>query len=322
MKTAQEDFASATLNNGGKDLLGTLREVLPAINNLTRTGPLAYRNRTPTAEADDSDTKPAIRVLYATVASDSRIDFEFRYGRVGAHDLAIGLSEDDDAVLTGKASTNIFRASIYLPASGNAAILVVENRSNLAPFEYFLKHLSFHMKEQDAAKPEAEQHGWWRLMGKGVTDVDRLNEVLSQGSGAALQLEKHVVQNGRRRTSGVVVRQDGLPAGKLQQVRAMVFAWLGLTDSDEGAGAAPEGTPVQQVASLLDVDVVDEQFNDGAVVYDDGTGRTHIIRPSSVREVFVYPLAEGQRPTAVAIRSAAEDRLRRITPTLGVQLTL
>ncbi len=320
-KRTQENIAVSTLGNGGGILVETLRSDLPSLIGKTRTGSLSYRDTG--KDDDDDDTKPAIRILSATVASDYRIDFEFRFGRVGAHDLAIAEKMADDAELNGKASTNVFRASLYLPKNGVKAILAIENRGNLCPCEYFLRHLSFHMKEIDDDSADADKQGWWRLMAQGIADVERLEEILRQGKGAALQLEKHGTGGqGIRRPRDITVRQDGVPVTALPKLRALVYKWLNLTDTSPGAVAAPSGNSVEQIASLIDVKVQTDQFDDGAVVYDDGNGRTHTIRPHSVREVFIYPISEGRRPTPSEFRSEAESRIARLLSALNIEIDL
>lgn len=320
-KRTQESFTAATLGNDGGTLIDTLRSDLHSIVGKTRTGALSYRDTG--RDDDDEDTKPAIRVLSADVASDHRVDFEFRFGRVGAHDLAIAEKMADDAELNGKASTNIFRASLYLPKKGMKAVLAIENRGNVCPCEYFLRHLSFHMKEIDEATADADKHGWWRLMAQGIADVERLEEILHQGKGAALQLEKHGTGGqGIRRPRDIVVRQDGVPVSALPKLRALVYKWLNLTDTSPGAVTAPAGNSVEQIASLIDIKVQTDQFDDGAVVYDDGNGRTHTIRPHSVREVFIYPISEGRRPTPSDFRSEAESRIARLLSALNIEIDL
>lgn len=319
------DFVKGRLEQGGSSLAKSFRDALPSLVNKTRVGPLSYREQDDDSKSEKtSDTKPAIRVVLAEVASDNRIDFEFRYGRVGSHDLAIAEDASQDAVLSGKASTNEFRASLYLPTSGHKALLVVENRSNLCPTDYFLKHLSFHFKELDDALQDQDRGGWWRMMAQGVTDSERLDEVLLQGRGAALQLEKFAPSvDGRRRSAVTTLRQDGLPLGKLAQIRALAYDWLDLRNPDTDPAPIPSGSnSVEQVATLIDVKIIAEQFDDGAIVYDDGNGRTQTIRPQSVRDVFVYPVSEGSRPTASQIRTKAEARIRKLMPTIGIQIAI
>jgi len=317
---AVHDFIEGVLQTDGPTFEETFKLQIPSLEGMTRTGNLSYRDAS-NAGGDESDTKPAIRVIGARVATNSRVDFEFRYGRVGSHDLAIAADEADDAELDGKASTNIYRASFYFPTSGKRAILVVENRGNVCPFDYLLKHLSFSSREFDSSLDPERTTGWWRLMAKGITDADRLEEILLEGKGAALQLEKRSTGgDGRRRTSDIVLRQNGLPVSRLPQLKALVLDWMDVSDPNPDATPAPEGTSVEQVAALIDINVITDEFDDGAVVYDDGNGRTQTIRRHSTRDVFIYPLTVGRQPMPSEIRVAAEDRIRRLLGTLQIQI--
>ncbi|MCU1406240.1 MAG: hypothetical protein JWQ43_2543 [Glaciihabitans sp.] len=317
---ATHDFIDGTLIRDGPTFLTSFQSQLASLEGKTRTGVLSYRDST-SSGADESDTKPSIRIIRATPATSNRVDFEFRYGRVGSHDVAIAANEADDAELKDKASTNIYRASLYLPTSGTQAILVVENRGNVCPSDYLLKHLSFSSREFDPTLDPNRTSGWWRLMAKGITDTGRLEEILLQGKGAALQLEKHGSRgDGRRRTSDIVLRQNGLPLGRMPQLKALVLDWMGVSDPDPQAIGASPGTSVEQVAALIDINVSTDQFDDGAVVYDDGNGRTQTIRPHTTREIFIYPLSEGSPPLSSEIRVAAEQRIRGLMGTLQIQI--
>ncbi|MGV8970684.1 MAG: hypothetical protein ACOH10_00050 [Rhodoglobus sp.] len=314
------DFNDGVLVASGPTFSDSFRSQLTSLEGVTRTGDLSYRDATG-GSADDGDTKPAIRILNANAATHNRVDFEFRYGRVGSHDVAIAEVEADDAQLKGKASTNVYRASLYFPTSGKQAIMVVENRGNICPVDYLLKHLSFSSREFDTTLDPERSTGWWRLMSKGITDTDRLQEILLQGKGAALQLEKRLTGgDGRRRTSDIVLRQNGLPEGRMPQLKALVLNWMDVADPNPDATAAPDGTSVQQVAALIDINVLVDEFDDGAVVYDDGTGRTQTIRRHSTRDVFIYPLTVGRQPVASEIRVAAEERIRRLLGNLQIQI--
>lgn len=93
-------------------------------------------------------------------------------------------------------------------------------------------------------------------------------------------------------------------------------------DPDDDEDAAPEGSPVEQVSSLIGVAIQADEFDDGAVTYDQGDGRTQTIRPNSVKDIFTYPVTLGAAPSHTQLRDIAEARLEKLQSTLGIQLTL
>lgn len=315
------DFRKTTLAQDSRTLLDSLRALVPTIYDETRIDDFSYRDR---EKKDDSESgpMPALRIENISSTSDDRVDIEFRYGRVGSHDLAIAREKGDDAPLDNKASTNLYRASIYFPTSGQAAILMCEARGQSCPSTHVLKALCLHMRDEDLKRPESERRGWWRIMPLQISDSGRLEEVLRQGNGAGLQLEKRTLSANQARGGDVItLRRNGLPQGKLSAVKAMVMGWVGFApDADEDA--APDGSPVEQVSSLIGVAIQADEFDDGAVTYDQGDGRTQTIRPHSVKDIFTYPVTLGTAPSHADLRDVAEARLKLLQPTLGIQLTL
>jgi hypothetical protein len=107
-------------------------------------------------------------------------------------------------------------------------------------------------------------------------------------------------------------------------VKSIVLGWAGIeaNEKDGDVAAVPDGSAVSQLAALVDVNGVEDQFDDGGVVYDDGTGKTHMIRPYSVRDVFTYPVSIGAAPTPSEVRALAEHQIRRLREPLGVSIEI
>ncbi len=218
----------------------------------------------------------------------SRIDFVVRIGRRGGHDLAIGTESGRDVVLEDLASTNPFLVSLYLPEAGSDAVLVSEVRSRTSAGYQLMKLIGVvsneHARQNSAGGSNNRQ--WWRLVCKPIGgDAERLEEVLTQGNGGvAFQLERHNVPKGgkSRSTDIVTLRRNGLPAGKLSSVKAMVLGWAKI-DPPKEYGPAPSGSPVEQLASLVGFEIEPSLFDDGSLSYEDAQGRTQTIRPPQQR---------------------------------------
>lgn len=318
-----QDLAEARLGeNAGESFLESLESMRPRLVGTTRTGNLKYEL------ADDGqfatatgDALPTIRVEEMSVGS-SRVDFLVRVGRRGSHDLAIGTHTDQDVALEELASTNPFYVSLYLPTAGTDAVLVSEVRSRTSAGYQLLKLIGVVSFELASMDGDADNQRWWRLKSRPVGDTERLEEVLTKGNGLAFQLERRNAPKGKARSSSeVVLRRNGLPAGVLSSVKSMVLGWAKL-DVPDDYDSAPTGTPVEQLASLVGVQINPSEFNDGSLSYDDAEGRTQTIRPSNVNDVFIYPVSVGERPTAAKMRSAAEARLRSLVPSLKIPLTI
>lgn len=318
-----QDIVEARLGgNAGETFLESLESMRPHLVGTTRMGNLKYEladdGQPATATAD---SLPTIRVEEMSIGP-SRVDFTVRVGRRGSHDLAIGTHTDQDVALEELASTNPFHVSLYLPTTGTDAVLVSEVRSRTSAGYQLLKLIGVTSFELASIDRNASNQRWWRLKSRPVGDKERLEEVLTKGNGLAFQLERRSAPKGRSRSSSeVVLRRNGLPAGFLSSVKSMVLGWAKL-DVPDDYDPAPPGNPVEQLASLVGVDIDPSDFNDGSLSYDDAEGRTQTIRPSNVNDVFIYPVSEGDRPTAAQIRSSAEARLQLLIPSLKVPLPI
>lgn len=321
-RQAQDVVEARLSGDGGESFLESLESMRSRLVGTTRTGNLKY------ALADDDETStstadslPTIRVEEMSIGS-SRVDFVVRVGRRGSHDLAIGTHTDQDVALEELASTNPFHVSLYLPTTGTDAVLVSEVRSRTSAGYQLLKLIGVVSFELASMDGDADNQRWWRLMSSPVGDTQRLEEVLTKGNGLAFQLERRSAPKGKARSSSeVVLRRNGLPAGVLSSVKSMVLGWAKL-DVPDDYDPAPSGTPVEQLASLVGVEINPSEFNDGSLSYDDAEGRTQTIRPSNVNDVFIYPVSVGERPAAAKMRSAAEARLRLLVPSLKIPLPI
>lgn len=318
-----QDIVEARLSgDAGESFLESLESMRSRLVGTTRMGNLKYEladdGQLATATAD---SLPTIRVEEMSIGS-SRVDFIVRVGRRGSHDLAIGTHTDQDVALQELASTNPFHVSLYLPTAGTDAVLVSEVRSRTSAGYQLLKLIGVVSFELASMDGDADNQRWWRLMSSPVGDTQRLEEVLTKGNGLAFQLERRNAPKGKARSSSeVVLRRNGLPTGVLSSVKSMVLGWARL-DVPDDYDPAPSGTPVEQLASLVGVEINPSDFNDGSLSYEDAEGRTQTIRPSNVNDVFIYPVSVGDRPTPAEIRSEAEARLRLIVPSLKIPLTI
>ncbi|QIM18670.1 hypothetical protein G7066_08705 [Leucobacter coleopterorum] len=318
-----QDFRQAKLNgDDGETLLNSLESMRDHLVGVTRIGNLKYEPfGSEQDRLDPADSRPTIRVESMDI-TQSRIDFTVRIGRRGSHDLAIGASVEQDVVLEDLASTNPFLVSLYLPTTGSEAVLVSEVRSRMSA-GYQLTKLLGVVSYENAFKNGHDDNGsWWRLVCNPVGDAERLGEVLTQGNGVAFQLERHNAAKGKPRSSDkVILRRNGLPAGKLSSVKAMVLGWAKLNVPDN-YDAAPSGSPVEQLASLVGFEIEPSLFDDGSLSYEDAQGRQQTIRPNNVGDVFIYPVSIGERPTDTKLRSEAESRIRKLEASLRIPLNL
>lgn len=316
---ANQNFRTTEISRNKATFLDSLENLRPVLVDKSRIGELRYEASPDPSAGSSSDTLPAIRVLSMEFLAN-RIDFTVRIGRLGSHDVAIALDPADDASLSDKASTNLFYVSIYLPKAGNTAIVVSEVRSRTSAATQLLKLISVLSFEAAVAAKDDSHEQWWRLSPKPISDAERLKEVITQGQGAALQLTQRAGGKGRPRAkSNITLRRNGLPKGALKTVQAIVLGWAKIPLTDPSI-KAPLGTPVEQIMSLIGINVDSADFDDGSVTYDDAQGRTQTIKPSNISEVFIYPVKEGTRPTGQEIRTVAEERLRRLQASLKIPL--
>lgn len=317
------EFREARLGgDDGPTLVQSLEVMRTSLVGVTYTGNLKYEPYDPTLDSSALvDSAPTIRVEHMDIGT-SRIDFTVRIGRRGSHDLAIGANASDDVALENLASTNPFLVTMYLPTTGDEAILVSEVRSRTAAGYSLIKLIGVLLYREAHRRGNDANDQWWRIVSNPVADVERLEEVLTQGNGMAFQLERNNVPHGQARsTDKIILRRNGLPAGMLSSVRAMVLGWAHLNVPDT-YDPAPPGNPVEQLASLVGIDINPSDFNDGSLSYDDAQGRHQTIRPNNVGDVFIYPVSVGQRPTDSQIRSEAESRIRRLQASLRIPLSI
>ncbi|MGP5219398.1 hypothetical protein [Arthrobacter rhombi] len=331
-KRSDLSFDTAKLGTDDKPIafVESMRRIYESLEGVTRTEALKYsdRSKTPNPDedgsgADTEDTSPHIRLLSADF-HDHRIDFTFRFGRRGSHDLAMGPSTSDDSPLDGKAPTNPYRAFLYLPVKGTLAVLVAETRGRLCPGDDLLRLLGVTSKEQDEERVDGKRIGWWRFLPTPLTDQAQLDRMLRQGSAKGACLIKHFeTSDGERRTKEIQVRQDWLPAGKVKAAKTLVHTWGGVADEDELDADVDGKTAMQSVSELLEVDVDFEEYTDAGVLWEDPDGNTTTVKPDTFKDVFTYRIgALGRRPSDNDIRYAAAARLSDMAPKMNVELVL
>lgn len=325
------DFSDLTLGKGDKaeSFDATIKAVCDA--NLGKTHTEILRYREPRTSVDVAggveDTTPYLRLLSYDLTPGTRYDFEFKFGRRGSHDLAMGENAADDAPLDHLAPSNSFRAFLYLPAAGSTAILVAETRSRLCPGLDLLRLLGVGTKTMDESRLEPDRIGWWRLSGQRLTDNVQMKKFVEQGEASYIELRKSIVSgSGKRKSETVRVRQDGMPIlKKKEQAKALVGSWFGLDNSALGIDQSkPSGATLQtQLASLLEVKVDPTQFEDGGVGWEGPDGTTIFLKPDDLDDAFTYRVGRpGYRPEDDDIRLAAEDTLRGLQATLQIDLDI
>lgn len=326
------DFETAAL--GPKDspvgFIESVGRICQAIEGVTTTEVLRYREKatedaTESAAngADVEDTSPFLRLeSFSTVGR--RIDFEFRFGRRGSHDLAIAEQSNGDAVLEGKAPANTFRASLYIPEKGEAAILVAETRNRLCPGEDLLRLIGVSSKAQDLERPEGSEIGWWRFSAQKISDPGRWKTYIEQGHAKGVGLLKYYVKpDGTRGDKSVTLRQDGLTASAAERAKLTALNWIGQRSKKElrDGGIDTSQTVMKQMAAFIEVKVTPGEFDDAGIAWEGPDGSTTFVTPEHLRDMFTYPLgARGILPSHAEIRHAAEVTLSDLLPILGVEL--
>lgn len=328
-KKSPLDFSNANLGAGTNQVPFTesLRRICAAIQGVTVTGILRYRHRdVPVNPEETEDTQPSIRLLkFANIGS--RIDFEFRYGRRGSHDLAMADSADEDAELFGKAPTNPFRAFLYLPISGTKAVLAVEARNRICPADNLMKLIGVSSKEQDEERPDSEQIGWWRFRYFRITDPDQWEKFITQGQPRSISLIKHEIRpDGTPGTKKVIVRQDGLAgtsAAKASKTLGMFWIKRAEAKTLKQLGIDPSGNTVQQLATLVEVNVDAADFDEAGFTWEGPDGTTKFIGPDDVVDQFTYAVGKaGVSPSNETLVYAVESKLRDLAPSHGIPLDL
>ncbi|MDI2032984.1 hypothetical protein [Paenarthrobacter nitroguajacolicus] len=308
-------------------LFPSLRAIAKSTAGLTRTEVLRYRTYSPEEDAagDKEDTTPSIRLLSHSV-SGSNLTFEYRFGRRGSHDIAIAPDAGQDASLADKASSNRFRAYLFLPTSGTKAVFASEARNSMCPGTDLLKLLGVTSKEQDEARETKDQIGWWRFLPKQVTDEEQLKSFIRSGHANAVRLEKITSSgSGARERKAITVRQSGLSGSKLDQAKILGAEWFGVKAKDLGLdGKPPKGKDdLAKLAALVDLQLKPGQFDDGGLEWEGPDGSTQFVKPDGARDVFTYRVGKrGSAPTDKELERAIKNRVKLLATSRKWHLTI
>ena len=326
----EQDWTKATLGTKQDPVsfVDSFADVAKSCLNVTRTEVLRYRKfeqAQPDPSGDREDTTPSIRLLTATRTFQG-FEFTYRFGRRGSHDTAMAADPSEDAPLADKASSNPYRAYLYLPSSGTKAVLAAEARNLTCPGTDLMRLIGVSGKEVDEARTEDKRIGWWRYLPFKVTDNEQLRLFIKEGHANGVRLEKEMISgSGKRDSKTITVKQSGLTGTKLEMAKALGGEWFGFTPKELGLSVgAPKGkTDVERLASLIDLRVSADQFDDGGLDWEGPDGSTQFVKPEAARDVFTYRIGKrGVSPTDTELQTAIEARIRRLVPTRKWKLTL
>lgn len=308
-------------------LLPSLQAIAKSTEGITRTEVLRYRTYSPDEDktGDKEDTTPSIRLLTHN-ATGGNVFFHYRFGRRGSHDMAMAPDALQDANLADKASSNPFRAYLFLPTSGNVAVFASEARNVICPGTDLLKLLGVTSKEQDEERAPQDRIGWWRFIPKQVTDEEQLKSFIRSGHANGVRLEKVTsTGSGARDRKVVTVRQSGLSGTKLDQAKILGAEWFGFKPKDLGLkGNLPAGGDnIAKLAALVDVKFSPGQFNDGGLEWEGPDGSTQFVKPDGARDVFTYRVGRrGVTPTDTELESAVKSRIKLLANSRKWHLTI
>lgn len=268
---------------------------------------------------DDGQTVPAITIEKVSKHAH-RIDFEFRWGREGSHDLA--MSRDGiDAELKGKAASNSFYAWIYLPKDGGSAILAAECRGRLCVGTDLAKYLSVLMKER--SEQPGNDHGWWKLRTSPASDDRHLGHLIRHGQPTGLVVKKIDSKKVGRSTEALVLRQNWIAPKRRDRAKAILLGWADKKPRDFGiTDLPPEGTAPEQVSALLGESIVETDWDTGAIVFENEDQTQSTYSPQDIRDVFIYPVGQGARPGPNRYHNEVKSRLEYLMEPLKVEVHL
>ena len=322
------EWSKAKLGHGAaaQSLADSLEKISAEIIDVTRTEVLRYRHYEPKLDpnGDKEDTTPSIRLL-ASERTPNGFEFTFRFGRRGSHDSAMAAVPVNDASLSDKASSNQYRAFLYLPTGGTKAVLAVEARNQTCPGDELMRLLGVSSKDADKDRIETERLGWWRFDTARVSDDEQLKKFIREGHANGIRLEKQLISgSGQRGSKTIMVKQNGLFGNKPEIAKALGGVWFGFSPKELGLDVQlPPGNNVKQLASLLELKVSADQFEDGGIEWEGPDGSTQFVKPDSARDVFVYRIGKrGVSPATSALRSAVEKRIEALVPTRRWKLSL
>lgn len=330
MRRKHESYEKAALGSGASEVqfIDSILRTCATLKDVTITEALKYREKSydvPDGNSAVEDTTPFLRLLSYS-HDGNRLDFSFRYGRKGSHDLAMAATTEGDAELDDKAPTNPYRAHLYLPVSGSRAILAIESRNRTCPAHDFLKLIGVSTKLQDEERTDESKIGWWRFIPSRMTDSLQWERFIMEGKAQSVSLIKYYMKSdGTRGSKEVTLRQDGLPEGKLAQALAIGRYWIGKSDDAElrSAGIDPDDSTVEQLASMVEVGVDPDEFDEAGFNWTGADGVTKFIDPDRVRDYFTYPVGRrGYSPKDEELRYAIESRLVSLAPTHEIELDL
>ena len=265
----------------------------------------------------------------------TKILFEIQYGTVGRFAVAMAQKAKDDADISDKAASHVFRGILYLPLKGEIGVLALESIDNSTPVDIvhsWLARAAIHVFEKDevdvAAMSPTQAAGLspaiFKINFKQIANLPRLKKMVKKSNTTELVLRKMEISGSGKPTKEKIKLVNKVTT---KGERAKLADWAADVvnrSSDDGSTALQK-----KKASLVELEaIVDTSsggnvggmgFNEGHVVVNDGTGRKKI-GPDHLDQFFVYPINGDLQPSDTKFEREVAKEVVELKKLLGAKL--
>ncbi len=266
----------------------------------------------------------------------TKVTFEIQYGTVGRFAVAMAQKAKDDADISDKAASHVFRGILYLPLKGQVGVLALESIDNATPVDVvhsWLARASIHVFEEDEAEVAAMNAtqaaglspAIFKINFKQIANLPRLQKMVKKSNTAELVLRKLEISGSGKPTKEKIKLVNKVTT-KGERTKLTKWAADVVSRSADGSTAAQK-----KKAALVELEAIVDTtsggsvgpmgFNEGHVVVDDGTGRKKI-GPSHLDQFFVYPIAGDLQPSDKKFEQEVAKEVVELRKLLGTKLDL
>jgi hypothetical protein len=279
----------------------------------------------------ESDSGEPVFVLDSVVRTGRRIRAEVIAGTIGDHDELVG---DNVETIGDRAAGRRYRIDLHFPGTGELGLVVAETCKRYTPIDLFLRwaawldlidgiaerqKIAAALERGEITETDADVKAaglvWRKFRVSQVSDAAYLRKLISEAKKVTVDLVQAggVTRRGRFRSVEKKLSVLDIGEGMHEKLAEEILSWL------EGSNQGAVGRVMAALslnASKLGEDGL--SFNNTSVQLQ--ASQTVSVTPSTVRDLFTYPLSPQSRPDEARWEDVTGARAAELAALEGVDV--
>lgn len=279
----------------------------------------------------ESDTGEPVFVLDSVVRTGRRIRADVIAGTIGDHDNLVG---DNVETIGDRAAGRRYRIDIHFPETGEMGLVVAETCKRYTPIDLFIRWVAWldltdvlaerekiaaTLERGEITETDADARSarlvWRRFRVSQVSDTAYLKKLIGEAKKVTVDLVQAGGVTKRGRFRSVEKRLSFLDVGEgmHERLAGEILSWL------EGSNVGAVGRVM--AALSLNASNLEEEglpFNNTSVQLL--ASQTVSVTPSTVRDLFTYPLSPQLRPDEVRWEEVTKTRVAELAALEGIDV--